>query len=167
MSDGPLLGLLSDSHGRADATARAVRILLDHGATMLIHLGDVGSVEVLDELVGHDARVVFGNCDHDEVRLARYAQSVGIVVDHPVGRMVVDGRSIVFTHGHLPHALRDAIAGGAAYVLHGHTHETRDERVGPTRIINPGALFRAKRHTAALLDPARDALRFVEVSSSG
>jgi putative phosphoesterase len=167
MNNGTMLGLLSDSHGRADATARAVRLLLDHGATMLIHLGDVGSVEVLDELVGHDARVVFGNCDHDEGRLARYAQSVGVVVDHPVGRLSLGGRSIVFTHGHLPHVLREAIAGGAAYVLHGHTHEPRDERIASTRIINPGALFRARRHTAALLDPARDALRFVEVSSSG
>ena len=39
-----------------------------------------------------------------------------------------------------------------------------DERVGTVRVINPGALFRAKERTVALLDTAADAVRFLVVT---
>jgi predicted phosphodiesterase len=62
--------------------------------------------------------------------------------------------------------LEQALASGADYLLHGHTHVTRDERVGKTRLINPGALFRAARYTAAVLDPSSDDVELIEVSKS-
>jgi putative phosphoesterase len=156
------LGILSDSHGRAAITATAVRLLLDAGADRLIHLGDVETDAVIDELVGHHAHLVFGNCD-DARRLARYAETVGVTVDHPAGRLEVDGRAVVYTHGHLAGPMEEAVRDGAAYLLHGHSHEVRDERIGGTRVINPGALFRAARYTAAVLDPGRDHLEIIEV----
>jgi predicted phosphodiesterase len=60
--------------------------------------------------------------------------------------------------------MESALEDGVDFLLHGHTHEVRDERVGSTRIINPGALFRARRYTAALLTPATGALRIVTLS---
>ena len=39
-------------------------------------------------------------------------------------------------------------------------HLRRDERVGRTRIINPGALHRAKQYTVATLDLSCDKLEF-------
>lgn len=158
-----LIGVLSDSHGRADTTARAVRALLDHGAQMLIHLGDLEAEAVIDELVGHNARIVFGNCDWNEQALAHYAELVGVRVDHPLGLAEVDGKRIAFTHGHLPGVMQDAINDGVDYLFYGHTHAVSDERHGCTRLINPGALFRAPRYTAALLDPAADHLRIIDV----
>jgi predicted phosphodiesterase len=56
-----------------------------------------------------------------------------------------------------------ALAEDVDYLLHGHTHELRDERVGATRIINPGALHRAPRYTAAILDPKADDLTIIEI----
>ncbi len=158
-----LIGVLSDSHGRADTTARAVQALLSGGAQMLIHLGDLGAEAVIDELVGHNARIVFGNCDWDEQALAHYAELVGVRVDHPLGLADVDGKRIAFTHGHLTRVMQDAINDGVDYLLYGHSHAVSDERHGGTRLINPGALFRAPRYTAALLDPAADHLRIIEV----
>lgn len=158
-----LIGILSDSHGRADTTARAVTALLEHGAEMLLHLGDLGSEAVLDELAGHNARIVFGNCDGDAAALARYAELLGVGVDHPMGVVCVDGRRIAFTHGHVGRLMRQAVTEGCDYLCHGHTHAVRDERVGRTRIVNPGALFGASRYTSALLDPARDTVRWLEI----
>jgi len=157
------LGILSDSHGRATMTARAVALLEAHGAELLIHLGDVETEAVIDELVGHPARIVFGNCDYDIAALTRYAAHVGVTVDHPAGRLEADGRVIAFTHGHIRRIMDAALADGVDYLLHGHTHTARDERAGRTRIINPGALFRASRYTAAVLDVAADRLSFIEV----
>jgi acyl-CoA thioester hydrolase len=45
------VGILSDSHGNVGTTARAARLLLDAGADILIHLGDIGSGEVLEALI--------------------------------------------------------------------------------------------------------------------
>jgi predicted phosphodiesterase len=50
------------------------------------------------------------------------------------------------------------------YLLHGHTHVKRDERVGRTRVINPGALHRAREKTVAVLDTATDMLTFLTVN---
>src|SRR5690606_18961183 len=133
------------------------------GAELLLHLGDIETEAVIDELAGHNARIVFGNCDYDEQSLARYAELLDVHVDHPAGELTADGRRIVFTHGHLRGPVDAALRDGADYLLHGHTHEVRDERIGGTRLINPGALFRAPRYTVALLDPASDSLEFIEL----
>jgi len=47
--------------------------------------------------------------------------------------------------------------------LHGHTHAIRDERVGPTRVMNPGALHRAPQHTALLFDSATLEAEWIDV----
>ncbi len=154
------IGLLSDSHGRAARTREAVRLLVDRGAGMLLHMGDIETEEVIDQLAGLNSSLVFGNND-DERSLGPYAASLGIRVLHPLGRIEVDGRSIAFTHGHIGSCLREA--GTADYFIHGHTHCQRDERRGATRIINPGALHRAHPYSVALLDPSTDALEFVVV----
>src|SRR5690554_1349846 len=157
------IGLLADSHGHADTTAAAVKALRDRGAETLIHLGDVGTTRVLETLTALPAHVVFGNCDLAVDQLTRDAQRLGITVDHPVGTLTIDGKVIVFTHGHLEEPMKQAIEDAAAYLLHGHTHVARDDRFGATRIINPGALHRAARYTAALLNPARDSLELLEI----
>lgn len=171
----PRIGLLSDSHGRAGTTQRAVDLLCAQDADLLLHLGDVGTVEVIDALCapGKDgtgqleAHVVFGNTDWDTHTLQRYAQDLGITVDHPLGRLDLgDGGEVVFCHGHeqdcMDAALREQ-PHAPRYLCHGHTHRAADTRVGPTRIINPGALFRASTYTVALLDTETDTLTFHEV----
>ena len=170
------IGLLSDSHGRAAVTQRAVDLLLEHGAGMLVHLGDVGGIEVIDALVtaapGGDqpveAHLVFGNCDWDAASLASYAASVGVIVDHPQGRLEPDGQGVlVFMHGHNHRAMAEALARQVRWLCHGHTHERLDVRRGPTRIINPGALHRAATYSVALLETETDELAFFTVPKAG
>jgi uncharacterized protein len=170
-----LIGLLSDSHGRAATTQRAVRLLMDRGADVIYHLGDVGTVDVIDALVEQaDAagkleppvHVVFGNCDWDAPALSRYARSLGIAVDHPVGRMEIDGHTVIFQHGHQQAAMQQALAEGVDFLCHGHTHRPSDQHVGHTRVINPGALFRAADYTVALLDVTTNQVEFLEVPES-
>lgn len=155
-----LVGLLSDSHGRSVRTREAIRMLTERGATMFLHMGDIETEEVVDQLAGLDAHIVFGNND-DERSLGPYAASLGVRVLHPLGRLEVDGRTIAFTHGHLRRCVTEGEQ--ADYFIHGHTHRQRDERRGALRIINPGALHRAHPYSVALLDPVNDALEFLVV----
>lgn len=177
----PKIGLISDSHGRAVTTRRAVQVLIDAGATSLLHMGDLGTLEVIDELVlppdenGQpiDVRLVFGNVDWDRAAMARYAEHLGLTVADPVGRLTlpaVDGdseqaspRELIFLHGDDSEALAKALASEPAYLCHGHSHQARNERVGSTRVINPGALFRAQNYTVAILDTDKDEVNFFPV----
>lgn len=167
------IGLLSDSHGHAATTQRAVDLLMARSVDLLLHLGDVGNEQTLDALlVKHDekgaliphVRVVFGNTDYDWQSLARYAHPLGITVDHPMGTVDLGGgRKLMFTHGDRHELLQQALFNKAAYLCHGHTHLKRDERAGQTRIINPGALHRASKYTVAVLDTDADVVDFLIV----
>lgn len=157
------LGIISDTHGRASRARRAIDMLLARGAKRIIHLGDVGDEAVLDLLAGIESLVVFGNCD-DERGLGRYAGILGIPVVHPGAVIEVKSCRIGLTHGHIEHEVRRLLELDVDILLHGHTHEVRDERVGRTRILNPGALHRASRLTAMLLDPASGHAEWIEVS---
>ncbi|MEM9347938.1 MAG: metallophosphoesterase family protein [Planctomycetota bacterium] len=167
------LGLLSDTHGRADTARDAVGLLLDHGADLLIHLGDIGTAAVIDALAVNrpdeshqiESHLVFGNCDWEAKPLAIYARDLGVVVHDSAGELTVDGKRIVFTHGHYQAAMSHAIESEADFLLHGHTHLQSDDTIEKTRVINPGALFRASRHTVALLTPASGDLQVIEVAS--
>ena len=166
------IGLLSDSHGRASTTQKGADALVAAGAELLIHLGDVGTVEVLDALcvVGADgvqlpAHVVFGNTDWDQDGLASYAADLDLVVDHPLGRIATGRGDLVFCHGHEPQRIEPALAETPppAYVCSGHTHKVADVQDGPTRLLNPGALFRASAYTVGLLDVDGDSWRVLQV----
>ncbi|MBX3372451.1 MAG: metallophosphoesterase family protein [Phycisphaeraceae bacterium] len=171
-----LVGVLSDSHGRWRITRRAISRLVEHGAGTFIHLGDLESEAVLEELAGLDARVVFGNCDSDESQLRAHAARLGIRIEHPASVLALPRDvaapgapatiRIAFTHGHLPGCVDALLASRPEYLLLGHSHRMRDERHGPTRIVNPGALFRADRYTVALIDPQADQVRFLDVPGS-
>jgi len=156
------IGLLSDSHGRIASTRSGIDALLDRGAELLLHLGDLGTEAVLDELVGRPARVVFGNVD-DARSLRRYAELVDVPVDHPLGWIEAGDRRLAYTHGDDERLVRNALGEAPAWLVHGHTHRVRDERIGPTRVVNPGALHRAARYTVALLDFATDDLEIIEI----
>ena len=157
-----IFGLIADAHGEVGRTRAAVRLLKEKGATAFIFLGDAETTAVLDSFTGLRTWVVFGNCD-DELDLADYARSIGLEVVHPLGQLHIDGQVLAFTHGHLDECISTAFANGAAYLLHGHTHRRRDDRIGETRVINPGALARAHPASAAVLDVFADELSFVEI----
>jgi len=164
---GSRVGLLSDSHTKATRTAVAAHMLLDAGADVLLHLGDICAVDVLDALAdavqsynnsGSSIRVVFGNMDLEASSLRVRARERNIAVDHPVGVYEIAGRLLWTHHGHNSRVEQWAIDSGAAYFCHGHTHEQRDERISATRVINPGALHRAPSYTVVMLDVETDAL---------
>ncbi|MEE8170129.1 MAG: metallophosphoesterase family protein [Phycisphaerae bacterium] len=155
-----ILGILSDSHGRAERTVRALTLLDEKGAAAFVHCGDIGGEDVLIALSGRTVWFVWGNCDYPDASMNRYVRSLGLPLpDATPLRIDLDGSRIAVFHGHEREIDRfDSTQ--VDYVLHGHTHVPRDERIGQTRFINPGALHRAAEHTVATLDLSSDSLSF-------
>ena len=159
-----IVGILSDTHDRVDAMAAGMALLRNRGAEFFIHCGDVGSERVLDHLAGVPAAFVFGNTDWDRAALQRYAQSIGVACHPSLAELELGGRKLAVTHGD-DFKLKQRILAEQRhdYLLQGHTHVPADQRVGRVRVINPGALHRAKEKTVALLDTATDDLKFLQV----
>lgn len=156
-----LIGILSDSHGQHLRVKQAMQLFDRLDADYVIHCGDVGGPAVFDELVGRPCRFVWGNMDVPDNGLLAYLQTVGL---EPPGcvplRLTLDGKSFAVFHGHEPGFRQALDTLDVDYILHGHTHALRNEEIRGKRIINPGALHRARRKTVATLDTSADQLIF-------
>jgi uncharacterized protein len=168
-----ILGILSDTHGRAELTACALDTLRSAGAQFFIHCGDLGGESVLDQLAEVQARFVWGNTDEPGELLTDYVRMLGLTMPgSPPLRINLDGKSVAVFHGHEPEFARLAqLADGidsapfrrlaaADYILFGHRHVPYDRQCATVRVINPGAIHRAQIRTVATLDLARDLVQF-------
>jgi putative phosphoesterase len=124
----PVIGLISDTHGLLrpevhDALA---------GVELILHAGDVGPDEILDELeVIAPVRAVYGNTDlPGNPRLRE------------VWELEIGGLRIHLSHGHelgspTPEKLASAYA--ADVIVYGHTHRQLVTILEGRTIVNPGA----------------------------
>ncbi|HEX5179053.1 MAG TPA: metallophosphoesterase family protein [Gemmatimonadaceae bacterium] len=123
-----VIGLISDTHGLVrPGVHRALA-----GVSLILHAGDVGGDDVLDELaLIAPVEAVFGNTDEpDDPRLAQE-----LVRE-------VAGVRIHVSHGHelgqpRPEPLAARYAGDV--LVYGHTHQALVTRVDGRLIVNPGA----------------------------
>jgi len=161
------IGIVSDSHGKVRRLAEAVELLRQRGAEAIVHCGDIGSPQCLEVLgrAGVPAYAVAGNMDRHLERLRQEASRSGVhFSDETVLVPLSDSRYLAATHGNQPQAIEALLAEGRfAYVCCGHTHRPRNERVGTTRIVNPGALHHAHPRTVALLDTETDAVEHLRL----
>ncbi len=144
----------------------AVRVLADHGAEILIHCGDLTDPEMVYECSALPGYFVLGNNDIDEEGIHRAVAEVGGVFLGQSGVVELAGRTLAVAHGDVERELRRMARARPDYLLFGHSHKPHDEREGPTRWINPGALHRAAQWTFALLDLETDALQLLTLSKT-
>lgn len=156
-----ILGILSDSHGDVAPVRRALELFDKLGVESIIHCGDVGGEDVFAQFTGRKFWFVWGNTDLLTSGLQAYLKTAGM--DAPIHvplRLELDGRRFAVFHGHEAPFSRAHLQPDADIILHGHTHVQRDEMIGRCRMINPGALHRARVKTVATLDIPRNLLEF-------
>lgn len=136
------LGILSDTHNHVENTRRAISAFRERDVTRLIHCGDISTIPIVEMFEGFTVTFVFGNMDQFHADLMTAAKAI-----FGMGSMgysytaAIDGKRIAVCHGNDADMLNGFIQqGNYDFVFHGHTHLRRDEIVGKTRVINPGAL---------------------------
>lgn len=158
------IGILSDTHNERIMLKKAVGLFMSLDIRHLIHCGDLTNPALLDELSGFTVYYVYGNSDLDRYGIKIKLEQVGqdnrmdYSLDFELG-----GKRFFVIHGDMKNKLIDAINSATYdFVLHGHTHNIKDEWVGSTRVVNPGALggrYCSKR-TIAVLETSKDTVEW-------
>lgn len=157
-----LIGVVSDSHGRVEYTRPAVEALQAYEVETVLHCGDIGSPEIVPLFNPWPTHFVFGNVDHHRDRLRREIESAGQTCHGEFGSVELGGRRIAFLHGDDVRRLRETVRSGDwDLVCYGHTHSAEHHDEGKTLVLNPGALYRARPHSLAVVE--LDELRVVPV----
>jgi len=150
------VGLLSDSHGKSKRLRAAMAVLADRGVDAIVHCGDICDIRDVEILASAkpEAYLVRGNMDRHLEDLPAVAEHWGVhfhdeAIEVPIG----EGEFLVAVHGHRER-LFQALLGDPMfpYVCCGHTHETRDEREGITRIsLEPRVRYSISQRVQASL----------------
>ena len=155
---------MSDTHENEKAIKKAIEILKSKNPDFVVHCGDIISPPMLEHFKGLKMKFVYGNNDGERDGLNSRAKEFGFDAVTDEKEFEYKGKKFYVYHGTKKEKLDAAIKSNKYdYILIGHTHIKRDERIGKTRVINPGALFRIYPYTIALLDVEKDKLEFVEV----
>ena len=136
------IGLLSDTHGYLDPSLKTHFTECDE----IWHAGDIGSVEVLDELEswGKTLRAVFGNIDGRDIRLKTTedlrwnCEDVSVLMTHIAG----------YPRRYNPRVLRLIQENSPGLVVCGHSHILKimyDQSLHHLH-VNPGASGRQGLH---------------------
>ena len=158
------IAILSDTHNRYQTVERVLEILQARRINFIIHCGDIEDSEIVWLFHGFTTHFVFGNCDLERASLRQAIHGIGEKLHEPFGQVDIDDLKIAFTHGddkRLLSALEES--GRYDFVFYGHTHQAKQHRTGRTRVINPGALHRARPKTFGVLDTMTGEIESVEV----
>ncbi len=157
------LAILSDTHSRHATVARALEVVGSRHVDLILHCGDIDDVMTI-ELFPSNTHFVFGNCDADRDELREAIARTGATLHEPFGHLDLTGVFLAFLHGDNAQLLRDLESSAAfRFIFYGHTHVAREHVVGSTRVINPGALYRARPKTFLILDLPTEAMETVVV----
>ncbi len=147
------IGIVSDTHGHIHNTIAAVRLLGEHTLEAVIHCGDIGTPEVIPYFADWPTHFIFGNCDTEAGLLKSTIREVGQTCHDRFGDLTLNERKIAFLHSDDHRRFINTINSQEFdLVCYGHTHKYEQHLQGKTLVLNPGALYRAKPFTLAIVE---------------
>jgi len=160
-----MISIISDTHDNISNIQKAVKKFKEAKVDFAVHCGDMVAPATVKFFDGVKVKAVKGNCDGDiELETKKLEESGGEYLGES-GELEYKGKKIGIYHGTNPIRLERMISSQHYdYILTGHTHKTRDETIGKTRIINPGAHYYGAENTIALLDTEKDTVKFIKLT---
>lgn len=135
--------IISDTHDNIPTMEQALKWMKENRIKELIHCGDLCAPSVLAKVIipnfSGKIHMVFGNVE-DRERLTELVKQYPSVTHYgDVGETIIDGKKIAFVH--YPEKAKElAKTGKYDLVFYGHNHRPWEEKIGQTRLINPGTL---------------------------
>jgi len=154
---------VSDTHSRYATVEAALRLIEERKAECILHCGDIEDADTVWLFPG-TTHFVFGNSDVERQSIRQAVYGIGASLHEPFGHVFLDDMSIAFVHGDDKRLFRQLEESDKHdYLFYGHTHVAAEHQTGRTRVINPGALHRASKHTFLILDTDTGATETVVV----
>jgi|SRR3989338_5214535 len=159
-----MIGIISDTHDNIIGIKKAVEVFKQRKTELVLHLGDIVAPVTVLYFKGLRIKFLKGNCDGDIEMIEQKAKEIDGEFLGLSSELNIRNKKIALIHK--PDKANEmALSGQYDYLLHGHTHQKRDEKIGNTRIINPGGLYLGNdEHSIALLDIKEDKLEFVKIN---
>jgi len=159
------IGIMSDSHDNIANYDKAIEQMKEKKIGALIHCGDLSAPIILKRMVDldFDVHMVPGNTNDPYTTMKMSIESKNVKLYNPFAEVELGGLKIAFIHyPELAEGL--AKTGKYDFVFHGHTHEKRDDKIGDTRLINPGEILGFKgKPSYAVLDTETKEVEFFEL----
>ncbi|QDU58555.1 metallophosphoesterase family protein [Aeoliella mucimassa] len=158
------LGIVSDTHGHVENTRQAIRLLDSLDVDQVLHCGDIGTEEIVPMFSAWPTHFVFGNCDYDQAGLAKVIEKAGQHCHGLFGDLEFEGVRFALLHSHERRRFQEALDNPEyQFVCYGHTHLVDDRCIDGKHILNPGALYRAPKHSLAIVDLPSGEVNIVEL----
>ncbi len=133
------IGIISDSHDHIENIRGSIQIFRDRKVDFVIHLGDYVNPASVKAFQGVKLIGIFGNNDGDKFRLINAFNEIGGEIKGDFCEIEEDDIKFACYHGtelELTNALIEC--GKYDVVIYGHTHESKNTKVGKTLVLNPG-----------------------------
>lgn len=137
------IAIISDVHGNMAYLETAKKIINEEEIKVVLCCGDIQTEEVFAELNSWEGNIylALGNADHAlKDKLAKgiiYPEKMEVFSDF--GVINIGGTKIAFCHYDF-FARKLAENGKYDIVFYGHTHTPWEEKIGKTKLINPGEI---------------------------
>jgi len=150
------IAVVSDTHNNMANFKKAIDLIKKENIELILHCGDICSQETIDEAqkyFGGEMKFAKGNGDHG----LDLPEKVELELKNP---STDSGRAKLVAFCHFPDiAKKMAQSGKFDLVFYGHTHRPWDEKIGETRMINPGEIAgQFYKPTFAVYDTATNKL---------
>ncbi len=137
------IAIISDSHDNIPNFEKFLAWIADEKINFVIHCGDLAAPAMLTEVImpkfSGEFHFVHGNVGDPELLEEVAKDFPNVKIHGEIGKIEVDNKKIAFTH--FPEkALKLAKKDTFDLVFYGHTHKPWEEKIGKTRLVNPGTL---------------------------
>lgn len=139
------IAIVSDTHDNLANFKKAIGWIKKEKIKLLIHCGDICAPLTLKEGLkdfSGKAHIVFGNVDGERYLITKRVyekETPNVIIHGELGELEINGKKIAFLHS-------PEFARGLAFtqkydlVFYGHSHKPWEEKIGKSRLINPGNL---------------------------
>lgn len=159
-----MIGIISDTHDNVPNVLNAVKLFKKKNVDFVIHLGDIIAPATVKFFEGVKVKFLQGNCDGDIDLIKKRISEISGEFLGRYAEFKINNKRIAALHGDDENTLMKIINSGKFdYVLHGHNHKSRNEKISNTRVINPGAHYFMAENTVVLLDIEKDKVEFVKL----
>ncbi len=137
------IAIISDTHDNIPNLEKTLSWLKSQDISLIIHCGDLCAPSFLTKVlaVSFDGEIhlIYGNVGDKELLKEKVKEFKNVKYYGDLGEIVLDNKKIAFVH--YPEKAKE-LAKTQKYdlIFYGHDHKPWEEKIGKTRLVNPGNL---------------------------